>query len=66
MKGVVAMIFETLPVLPLCMSEKNKNKFLKLTSFIESEKLEQTLLIMLTKETDINEYVKGLAVWNTL
>ena len=44
------------------MSEKNKNKFLKLTSFIESEKLEQTLLIMLTKETDINEYVKGLAV----
>lgn len=60
------MIFETLPVLPLCMSEKNKNKFLKLTSFIESEKLEQTLLIMLTKETDINEYVKGLAVWNTL
>ena len=56
------MIFETLPVLLLCMSEKNKNKFLKLTSFIESEKLEQTLLIMLTKETDINEYVKGLAV----
>lgn len=62
MKGVVAMIFETLPVLLLCMSKKNKNKFLKLTSFIESEKLEQTLLIMLTKETDINEYVKGLAV----
>lgn len=62
MKGVVAMIFETLPVLPLCMSEKNKNKFLKLTPFIESEKLEQTLLLMLTKETDINEYVKGLAV----
>lgn len=62
MKGVVAMIFETLPVLPLCMSKKNKNKFLKLTSFIESEKLEQTLLLMLTKETDINEYVKGLAV----
>lgn len=62
MKGVIAMIFETLPVLLLCMSEKNKNKFLKLTSFIESEKLEQTLLIMLTKETDINEYVKGLAV----
>lgn len=62
MKGVVAMIFETLPVLPLYMSEKNKNKFLKLTSFIESEKLEQTLLLMLTKETDINEYVKGLAV----
>lgn len=62
MKGVIAMIFETLPVLPLCMSEKNKNKFLKLTSFIESEKLEQTLLLMLTKETDINEYVKGLAV----
>ncbi len=56
------MIFETLPVLPLCMSKKNKNKFLKLTSFIESEKLEQTLLLMLTKETDINEYVKGLAV----
>lgn len=60
------MISETLPVLPLCMSEKNKNKFLKLTLFIESEKLEQTLLLMLTKETDINEYVKGLAVWNTL
>lgn len=62
MKRVVAMISETLPVLPLCMSEKNKNKFLKLTLFIESEKLEQTLLLMLTKETDINEYVKGLAV----
>lgn len=62
MKGVVAMIFETLPVLSLCMSKKNKNKLLKLTSFIESEKLEQTLLLMLTKETDINEYVKGLAV----
>lgn len=46
----------------LCMSDKNKDQFLELISFLESTKLAQILQTMLNDETDINKYVRGLVV----